>query len=121
MNFVKLFILQFKYADNTVLVAETANHLQSALNVHVYYCDGFKLILNTSKSKVLVFFKSIQRRYDFQLKNEIIDTVSEYKYLVMLFSRSGSFYKPKQEITKQDTTAMYILSNQKNEIIMLTT
>ena len=48
-------------------------------------------------------------RYEFTLCNENIDVVSEYKYLGVIFSRSGSFCKAKEHIAKQATKAMFSL------------
>jgi hypothetical protein len=106
-NFVKLFVLL--YADDTVIVAESASDLQSALNVYASYCDEWKLQLNASKTKVLVFSWGRQRHYEFFYKTDKLEVVSDYKYLGIYFSRSGSFQKAKQEITKQATKAMYSL------------
>ena len=38
-----------------------------------------------------------------------IETLNENKYIGIIFSRSGSFYKTKQEIANQATRAMYSL------------
>jgi hypothetical protein len=107
LTFVKLFVLL--YADDTVIVAESAEDLQNALNVYRDYCDLWKLTVNISKTKVLVFSKGRQRNYQFVYKNDKLDVVNEYKYLGILFSRSGSFYNAKREIAQQATKAMYSL------------
>ena len=89
INYLKLFILL--YADDTVIVSESAEDLQNALNTYSVYCNSWKLKLNTSKTKVLIFSKGRQRLYNFKFENENIETVSEYKYLGIFFNRSGSF------------------------------
>jgi len=38
-------------------------------------------------------FHIVNREYRFLFKNEEIEMVKEYKYLGILFSNSGSFYK----------------------------
>jgi hypothetical protein len=65
INFVKLFILL--YADDTVLMAETAEDLQNLLNIYADNCDACRLKLNSSKTKVhvLVFSRGRQREYTF--------------------------------------------------------
>jgi hypothetical protein len=52
---VKLFTIL--YADDTVLLAESAEELQSELNYFYEYCEKWNLKVNTNKSKVIVFFK----------------------------------------------------------------
>ena len=51
----KLFILL--YADDTVILAESANDMQMALHSLKDYCSQNELTLNTCKSKVMVFSK----------------------------------------------------------------
>ena len=54
--FFKLFILL--YADDTVILAETASDLQAALNAMLEYCNLWNLEVNATKTKVVVFCKS---------------------------------------------------------------
>ena len=51
--FLKLFLLL--YADDTVIFAETPEKLQEGLNAVKSYCDLWKLKLNASKCKVIIF------------------------------------------------------------------
>ena len=90
-------------------MAESAEDLQNLLNIYADYCDAWRLKFNSSKTKVLVFSRGRQREYTFTFKNETLEIVNEYKYLGVLFNRSGSFFKTKQEIAKQATKAMYSL------------
>lgn len=106
-NFLKIFLLL--YADDTVLLSESEHDLQNLLNVYSNYCDEWKLTVNISKSKVMVFSKGRPATYNFKYKNECLDVVSEYKYLGILFGRSGSFYKAKSHIALQATRASYSL------------
>ena len=50
--FLKLFVLL--YADDTVIVSETAEDLQNALDVYEQYCKMWKLTVNTSPTKDLI-------------------------------------------------------------------
>ena len=50
---LKLFTLL--YADNTIVLAETARELQSALDAVHEYCINMHLIINTQKMKVMIF------------------------------------------------------------------
>lgn len=82
--YLKLFVLL--YADDTVILSESADGLQSALDVYNEYCKQWKLTVNMNKSMVIVFSKGRQLNYSFG---------NEYKYLGVLFSRSGSFFAAK--------------------------
>lgn len=48
--YMKLFILF--YADDTVIMAETAEDLQNALNEFYLHCSQWKLQVNTDKTKI---------------------------------------------------------------------
>ncbi len=84
---IKLLILL--YADDTVIIAEDADSFQKCLNDFQVYCSEWKLNVNISKTKVIVFGTNNNSKYSFKLGNEILDTVNEYKYLGVFFSRSG--------------------------------
>lgn len=115
-KYLKLFMLL--YADDTVIVSETEQDLQQALNLYEQYCDLWKLSLNTSKTKILVFSKGRQKQYNFFFKTDRLEVVNEYKYLGILFSRSGSFNNAKKHIAKQGTKAMYCLIKKAKELCL---
>jgi hypothetical protein len=71
------------------------------------YSDNWKLTVNTSKTKVLVFLKGRRMQYSFTYGNENLEVVEEFKYLGVLFSRSGSFLKAKTYIANQAIKALY--------------
>ena len=45
------------YADDTVILAESADELQAALNAMFLYCKTWNLAVNPTKAKVVVFSK----------------------------------------------------------------
>ena len=51
--FLKLFILLF--ADDTVLLSNSKEDLQFSLNLFEKYCEEWKLQVNTTKTKILIF------------------------------------------------------------------
>jgi hypothetical protein len=53
--YINLFLIV--YADDTVLMSETPEGLQKALTAFENYYNNWKLKLNTSKTKVVVFSK----------------------------------------------------------------
>ena len=52
------------YADDTVLLSETKHDLQYALSVFERYCNEWKLTVNTTKTKVLVFSSGKISKFD---------------------------------------------------------
>ena len=51
--YFKLYILL--YADDTVILAESAVELQSALNAMFLYCKSWDLEVNPAKTKITIF------------------------------------------------------------------
>ena len=49
----KLFLIL--YADDIVLFAKNAVELQDSLNLLSEYCERWKLVVNTNKTKVMIF------------------------------------------------------------------
>ena len=51
--YIKHFLIL--YADDTALMAESSDGLQKTLNCFEKYCDLWKLTVNTTKTKVVIF------------------------------------------------------------------
>ena len=54
-KFCEFFLLI--YADDTVVLSETAEDMQNALDAMNEYCNAYGLKINTDKTKVVVFFQ----------------------------------------------------------------
>lgn len=105
--YLKLFVLL--YADDTVIVSDNERSFQNLLNDFDTYCNEWKLSVNMSKTKVIVFGTNRLTNYSFNLNGKRIETVKEYKYLGILFSASGSFLNARKHIVSQAKKAMHIL------------
>ena len=114
--FLKLFVLLC--ADDTVILAESAQDLQNALNVYNLYCQNWKLSINKSKTKVLIFSKGRRPNHSFKIGDDEIEIVSDYKYLGVLFGRSGSFLSAKKYIASQATRAVYSLLKKARSLLL---
>ena len=93
-----------------MLLSESKYDLQCALDVLGSYCAEWKLTVNTEKTKVLIFSSSrprIKDRYNYN--GEQLEIVNEYKYLGIMFSRSGKFAKTKKYLSEQANKAMFLL------------
>ena len=77
---VKLFTVL--YADDTVLMSESAEELQSGFNYIYEYCKNMNLKVNRNKSKVIDFSKGMwPMNLKFKMNNMKIEIVSELIYL----------------------------------------
>ena len=91
------------YADDTIVMAETPEQLQKALNAVSDYCSQWNLTVNTSKTKIVIFSRGKVRRYpDFVFGSDKLDVVDEYVYLGVKFNYNGKY---KKMIQKQITQA----------------
>ena len=116
--FLKLF--DFLYADDTVILAESFADLQSALDTYASYCKTWKLEINGSKTKVMIFSKGRVPNYDFIIDGVSVEFVSEYKYLGVLFSRGGSFLAMKKHIARQASKAVFSLLKKARSLLLPT-
>ena len=107
-SYLKIFILLF--ADDTVLFSHSKDELQGMLNLFENYCDEWKLTVNISKTKVLIFTSGrYAKNYHFFFKDKELELVTEYKYLGIYLSKSGSYVSCKKHIADQANNAMYSL------------
>ena len=120
--FLKMFVLL--YADDTVLLGSTADDLQNALDLYENYYNTWKLSqYNEIKSSRVFFFffsKGRQGTYNFTYNQAPVETLNEYKYFGIIFSRYGSFYKTKQKIANQATRTMYSLLRKMKRLVLPT-
>ena len=106
--FLKMFVLL--YADDTVIFGEDATDLQHALCVFQTYCSTWKLTVNISKTKVLIFSRGKRHgNYRFTFDNTELEIVKEYKYLGIFLTSSGSFNKTKTYLAQQANKALFSL------------
>ena len=82
-----------QYADDLVLLAESAEELQIAIDSMALYCSENSLKINTEKTKCLVFHKGRLPRCSFSLEGFDLEIVPEFKYLGFIFTPQLSFTK----------------------------
>ena len=105
-SFIRLYTLL--YADDTIVLAESANDLQIALdNVHEY-CDLWKLSINISKTKIVIFSRGKVRKYaKFTYGKDEVQVVDDYVYLGTTFNYNGKMDKAIDKQITQASRAMY--------------
>ena len=90
--FLKLVVLL--YADDTIILAEHERNLQTALDSVQEHCTKFKLIVNTNKTKRIIFSREKVRRFTkFKYGCDIIEVVSDYVYLGVKMNFNNTFAK----------------------------
>ena len=104
---IKLFVLL--YADNTVILGETAEGLQKSIDSFLKYCALWKFKVNESKTKVVTFRARKTDPFSFHLGNTPLEVVDNYRYLGTYFSKTRSFLKARKYIAEQAKKAMHLL------------
>ena len=90
------------YADDTIILADSKEKLQLALNALKSYCDTWKLEINCSKTKIAIFSnrKVVPSDYNFKYGSDSIEIVEWYKYLGVILDSNLNF-KPQTGKIKQ--------------------
>ena len=93
-NFLYLFLL---YADDTIVLAECSEDLQRALDMLKIYCEFWRLDINVRKTKVMIFSRGkIRKMPKFNINEETVYVVWDYKYLGVKFNYNNKFKKAQQ-------------------------
>ena len=110
-------IIVLLYADDTVILADSPEKLQNGLNDLEMYCRFWRLTVNPSKTKVVVFRNSkIKNDCNFVFNNQTLENVYFFKYLGSIFNYNGKFELCKKYLCEQASKAMFtVLSNSKQE------
>ena len=111
IQLLNLFILM--YADNTVLIAETPEGLQSMLNSLNNYCNDWNLTVNVQKTKIMVFRNGgvIRDNESWIYQNEHIEIVNQFSYLGMIFNYNGKFNTTQKHVADQGRKALFAINS----------
>ena len=86
-------IITLLYADDTIILAEDADSLQKALDDFAQYCKEWKLDLNISKSKVLIFGSKGKQKYSFHIETEMLSPSHTFTVLAPVELRFTPIYQ----------------------------
>ena len=83
VNIDNLLLNILVFADDVALIAKSEDDLQQLLNIVTNWCRKWRLSINNDKSAIIHFRNNNNARtnYQFMLNNNVINIVSEYKYL----------------------------------------
>jgi hypothetical protein len=97
------------YADDLILISESAKGLQCAIDKLHAYCMKWKLVVNINKSNIMIFNKSGRTfsNYIFRYGNLPLDVANEYCYLGVTFTPSGSFTKTMLKLKDKASKAFF--------------
>ena len=105
-NYKKILLLL--HADDTIILAESAQELQKAINGMYQYCKHWKLEINITKTKIMVFSRGkIRNLPNITFGVLPLEVVYEYTYLGVTFNYNGTFGKAIQKLHNTATKAMF--------------
>ena len=117
-TFLRLYLLL--YADDTVIIAESAIDLQKALDKLHDYCCLWDLSVNAEKTKVVIFGNGkIRNKPRIMLSNKELDIVSCYKYLGIEFNYNGKITVTIKHLSDQAIKAMFLLISKIRKLNLL--
>ena len=105
--YLKLLVLL--YADDTVIFGTDAVAFQESLNHFYEYTRLWKLNINYTKTKIMIFGIRNVEQFQFRLGTSVISICDEFKYLGVVFSKSRSFYKAMKHNVEHAKKALYLL------------
>ena len=111
-NELRIYVLIFVllYADDTIILAESAKDLQNTLIAFENYCNQWKLSVNVDKTKSVIFSKQKCRtKHEFLLCGEIVEIVDNFSYLGIIFNYNGKFTLAKRKLCDQAQKALFAL------------
>jgi hypothetical protein len=97
------------YADDLVLLSETAEGLQSSIDKTVSYCLDFGLEVNISKTKAMLINNKMATPESFNINGIIIENVNSYKYLGLTFNNRGNMNDARSQLHGSALKAMHKL------------
>ena len=80
--------------------------IRTISNSFLDYCDAWKLQINFSKTKIIVFVARNIAYFCFYTGTTKIEIIKQYKYLGVIFSSSGSLLNARKHIGEQAMKAM---------------
>ena len=104
----------FKYADDTALVSLCVNddsNFTNEVNRFITWCDQHYLQLNVKKTKEMVVDFSTSPRFQpsLHIKGEVVESVTEYKYLGTIIDNKFRFNQNVDALYKKLNSRMYFI------------
>ncbi len=108
---ILLHFLVLLYADDTVIFTDNPDNLQKSLDLFFDYCSTWKLKVNMSKTKIVIFGSGPAKnsKHSFTFGADQIEIVDTYTYLGIKMHRNRRFIQAVKSLTESATKAMFSL------------
>ena len=95
------------YADDLIILSESKEGMQKALNKLSSYCKSWKLKINMNKSKIMCLNETVNP--NIHIDNEYLEHVTEYCYLGVVFTNTVQFHSAIDNLYKKSLKALFKL------------
>ena len=103
-------ISSLSWADDLVVISQSKEGLQQALNKLNDYCNKNCLTVNVNKTKCMVVSNAKDTTTaSFTFNNEVIDFVNCYKYLGLVISSNGNMHKMVEDRITKANRALFMI------------
>ena len=113
-TYLKIVILL--YADDTVVFGTDPRSFQDNLNAFYEYTQVWKLNINFTKTKVVIFGARNVQNFQFTLGQNILSICKEFKYLGVIFTNTRTFYKAIKHNVDHAKKALHLLYKRINNL-----
>lgn len=99
------------YVDDMVLMSDSPDGLQIMFDILYSYCNDWKLSVNVSKTKLVVFRKSerLNQNVNWSFNDEEVEIVNQFTYFGLTLSYTGYFFKSQSQFASHGEK-MYVLA-----------
>ena len=106
VDMFKMFLIL--YADDIILFADSQEELQTNLDLLFSYCNKWKLLVNSNKTKVMVFKRGdrLPNNLMFTYGDHQLEIVKKFIYLGVVFTTEGSFSETQRTLAGQSMKAI---------------
>ena len=99
------------YADDLVLISQSAIGLQNALSALSKFCTNWLMNINIKKTKIVIFQKKRRKstalKHHFFINKKEIEITDNYTYLGVKFSTNGSFKEHKVSLKEKAKRSIF--------------
>ena len=100
----------FLYADDTVILSDSVEGLQRGLNAMSAYCKSWKLRVNVTKTKVVVFSRGkIRKLPEIFYEGKQLEIVYDFLYLGLNLNYNNKFNLAQKRAYDRASRAMFCL------------
>ena len=100
------------YADDTIIIAESEQDLQTALDAVFSCCKLWYLEFNISKTKVIIFSRGkVIKHIKYAFAGTELEIVDQYTYLGVTFNYNNKFYKSMERQISQAKKSNVLTNN----------